>query len=161
MKKIFLLCGPPASGKSTWAAKHAVPGHSAIISRDRIRFEKLKDGEDYFAHEDEVLEEFYEQINDAIAAPWVDEIYIDATHLTEKARNATIEKLHIPIFNSTFTVVYFNVPLEVCLKRNEGRTGRAYVPPTAIKRMAKSFKLPTFEEKYHYDEILIYGGVKK
>ena len=161
MKKIFLLCGPPGSGKSTWAAKRAAPGHSAIISRDRIRFEKLKDGEDYFAHEDEVLEEFYEQINAAIKAPWVDEVYIDATHLTEKARNATMEKICIPILDSQVIVVYFNIPLEICLERNEGRTGRAYVPPTAIKRMTKSFKFPTFDEKYHYDEILIYGGVKK
>ena len=153
MKTIFLLCGPPASGKSSWAAKRAIPGHSAIISRDRIRFEKLKDGEDYFAHEDEVLEEFYEQINAAIKAPWVDEVYIDATHLTKKARNATMEKICIPMLDSHVIAVAFDVPADVCLIRNERRTGRAYVPPKAVQRMHKQFKIPTDKEVYPYNEI--------
>ena len=56
-KKLYLLVGPAGSGKTTWVREHATPGTSAHISRDRIRFSMLKEGEYYFAREDEVLQE--------------------------------------------------------------------------------------------------------
>ena len=53
MKKsnLYLMCGVAGSGKSTWLKEHESgfnPSH-AIISRDKIRFSYLKDGDDYFA----------------------------------------------------------------------------------------------------------------
>ena len=35
-KKLYLMCGPAGSGKTTWIREHATPGVSALISRDRI-----------------------------------------------------------------------------------------------------------------------------
>jgi hypothetical protein len=34
------------------------------------------------------------------------------------------------------------VPIEVCLERNSKRTGRELVPESAIRNMAKSFRMP-------------------
>lgn len=152
-KGIYVMCGVPGCGKSTWARKNAKPGHSAIISRDRIRFDMLSPNDDYFKYEDEVLEQFYKQINMAIESPWVDEIYVDATHLTEKARNQLLD--NIDVFAATeLVMVWFNISLETCLERNAQRTGRALVPEKAIRNMYKSFQQPIYDEKYEYDGII-------
>ena len=67
MKKLILMMGPPASGKST-ITNLIAENHNkiCIVSRDAIRFSLLRDGEDYFAHEDEVIETFYSRINEAL-----------------------------------------------------------------------------------------------
>ena len=59
---VFLLCGCPGSGKSTWINERYIWDYDALISRDAIRFAKLKPGQDYFAVEDEVKKEFFEEI---------------------------------------------------------------------------------------------------
>ena len=54
--KVFVMCGPAGSGKSTWLIKQMKPKTDVCISRDNIRFGLLKEGEDYFAHENDVKE---------------------------------------------------------------------------------------------------------
>ena len=54
-KKVWILCGIPGSGKSTWIRKQIAENGGVHCSRDEIRFSLLKDGEDYFAHENEVV----------------------------------------------------------------------------------------------------------
>ena len=51
-------------------------------------------------------------------------------------------------------VIYFKVPLNVCIDRNSQRTGRAHVPTDVITKMYASYRYPTFNEKYHYNRIL-------
>ena len=76
------MCGPSGSGKTTWVKNQMknMKYPSAHISRDEIRFAKLKEGEDYFAHEDEVFEEFCKKAQEAIDGEPL-AIFIDATHL--------------------------------------------------------------------------------
>lgn len=57
MKKIYLLCGIPGSGKSTWAKNH-LDDNSIWISRDLIRFSMVSEEEEYFSKEKEVFKEF-------------------------------------------------------------------------------------------------------
>ena len=67
---------------------------AAHISRDEIRFSMVREDEDYFAHEDEVVKEFHRKAQEAIdGEPLV--IFIDATHLSEKSRNATLDALNL------------------------------------------------------------------
>ncbi len=136
-KKVWLLAGIPGSGKSTWARRQVEKFGGVHCSRDEIRFSLLKDGEDYFAHEDEVIRLWTEKVHQAILSPDVKDVYIDATHLTEKARAKVINAL--PTSNYDIITVFFNVPLEVCIARNEKRTGRAYVPPQTIRNMYASY----------------------
>ena len=71
----------------------------------------------------------------------IENIYIDATHLTDKARNNVINQ----IYSDNFILyhVVFDVPLAVCLERNAKRAGRTRVPDLVIQKMYKSFRFPT------------------
>ena len=92
-KKVWLLSGIPGSGKTSWAKKQIKKHGGVHCSRDEIRFSLLKDDEDYFAHEDEVVALWLEKITNAINNPKVEDIYIDATHLTEKSRAKVLNEL--------------------------------------------------------------------
>ena len=96
----------------------------------------MKDGEDYFAHEDEVFALWLEKVTQAIENPEVKDVYVDATHLTEKSRAKVINEL--PKGDYFITTVIFDIPLETCIERNEQRTGRACVPRSVIRRMHAS-----------------------
>ena len=134
VKRVFLLCGVPGSGKSYWAKNRFMPynPNTIYISRDEVRFSILNDNEEYFAHEDEVFDEFVRRINNAINNKEVDNVIIDATHLNWKSRNKVLSRLD-EIWN--VTAVVFDTPLEICLNRNDKREGRAKVPRSVIRRM--------------------------
>lgn len=140
-KRVWLLAGIPGSGKSTWVRKRIAERGGVHCSRDEIRFALLKDGEDYFAHEDAVVRLWKEKIADAISNPDVADVYIDATHLTEKSRAAVIDDL--PNGNYSISIIFFDIPLETCLNRNWGRKGRAFVPTSVIRRMHMCYEKET------------------
>ena len=160
-KNLYLMCGVPGSGKSTWVKErmkiHREQEESATcVSRDSIRFLMLKDGEDYFSREDEVFKTFIESINAAINSE-VEHIYIDATHLSERARNQVLDLLHSIVNGYSIIPVNFIISLETCLNNNEKRIGRAYVPRSVIKRMYTMFTPAKEGEKYSYKEIITIG----
>ena len=136
-KKVWLLSGVPGSGKTTWVKEQIAKRGGVHCSRDEIRFSLLKDGEDYFSHEFDVVNIWHNKMVEAILNPEIENIYIDATHLTEKARKKTLNAL--PKGEYDIVTVFFNIPLEVCIERNEKRTGRAYVPPQTIRDMYTSY----------------------
>ena len=152
-KKIYILCGVPGSGKSTWARKQVeeLDGKGIIISRDAIRFSMLNDNDAYFAHEDEVFDEFIRQTQEAINDQEHTSIFIDATHLNEKNRNKVLSRLW-RMDKDVVIGVYFDIPLEECLRRNALRTGRALVPETVIKNMYESLTKPL-----ELDEMIVIG----
>lgn len=163
-KKLYLMIGPAGSGKSTWVREHADPGHSAHISRDRIRFGMVAADEYYFSREDEVYQEFVYQIADALRAPWVDEVYADATHLTAKSRRKLILAVEeiCPFFDLTGVVVMPDI--ETCLAQNAQRTGRECVPESVIRNMYNSFQSP-MKDDLRYEMIIkndevVYGEVE-
>ena len=96
-KRLFLLCGCPGSGKSTWARQRVATYGGYHISRDAIRFEILNErGGDYFDYEKEVIRTFVARINELLDndEQCID-IYVDATHLTENSRNQIMRQLHL------------------------------------------------------------------
>ena len=141
------MCGIPGSGKSTWA-KHKVEQTGGVwISRDAIRFSIIKDDEDYFSHEDEVLAKFFGDVQEQLNNPLVEDIVVDASHLSPKARQATLGRLNLT--NATeVNCVMFDVPVAVAIKRNDQREGRAKVPHSVIRRMDCQKTFPTAKEKF-------------
>lgn len=153
-KHLYVISGPAGSGKSTWIDNRLRDYHDGIhISRDKIRFSLLKDGDDYFSYEDEVVKLFYQQIQNAIDDPdGCTDIYVDATHLSPKARNILFN--HISLDNvEKVSAVSFEIPLSVVYERNSRRSGRALVPETVVYNMYHSYKAPTFAE-WRFNEII-------
>ena len=142
MSVLYILCGIPGSGKSTWARKQVEnygTDKLAWISRDKIRFNLLKPNEEYFSRENEVISIFVDKIQKAIdnGIPFV---IADATHLNRKSRIQLLEKLVLN--NTSICYVYFDVPLNVALERNAKREGRERVPDSVIEKMYYSFSKP-------------------
>lgn len=145
MKKyLLLLSGIPGSGKTTWAREFLSshkPGTAILYSRDYIRFQMLKDDEDYFAHEDEVFNLWIRGIQSSLDDNYTKYIIADATHLNERSRNKTLNHLSLGPDVKVVNVVFY-VPLNVCLRRNAQRTGRELVPEKVIRRMYYGFHMP-------------------
>lgn len=148
------MCGPSGAGKSHWVTKRLENEEGVWCSRDAIRFLLLDDSDDYFAHEDEVFETWIYQIKKALRSP-IANVYVDATHLSEKARNKVLNRLDLS--DVSVIPVSFNIPLEICLAQNAKRTGRANVPENVIRDMYKNYKAPTMKEKYEYEAIIEVG----
>lgn len=153
-KRVFLLAGPPASGKSTWVRTNMTVG-SEWISRDNVRFAILQPGDGYFDHEDEVFDTFINYINQTLENPNIDTIYIDATHLNKRSRDKTLRRVN-KVNIAEINCVCFSTPRTVCQKRNDLREGRAKVPAAAIDNMFQSYFYPgineNFDHVYEVDE---------
>ena len=145
-KKVFLLSGVPGAGKSTWVRANMTVG-SEWISRDNVRFAIIKDDEDYFAHEDEVFDTFINYINQTLENPNIDQIFIDATHLSRRSRRKTISRIRMANVEE-LNCICFTTPKAVCHARNNLREGRSKVPASAIENMFNAYSLPTKDEGF-------------
>ena len=149
-KRLFLLCGCPGSGKSTWARQRIGTYGGYHVSRDEIRFAILNErGGNYFDYENEVIRTFAARINELLDSDeQCIDIYVDATHLTDNSRNQIMRQLHL---ESAYKIaVWMKVPLEICKVRNDTRTGRANVPHKTITDMYNRARRPSPKD---YDEI--------
>lgn len=147
--KLIVFMGPSGCGKS-YLAKHIQETHDdcIIVSRDAIRFALLKDGEDYFAHEKEVVRRYYDNINRAIGVHKY--VIADATHLTVPARRKFFNNVRTK--DACTLGIWIDTPLEVALKQNAQRSGRARVDEQVIKDMYKRRVSPRTSEDF--DEMM-------
>lgn len=142
--KLYISCGIPGSGKTTFLNK-IKKENEIIVSRDDIRFSLLKEGEDYFSHEDEVFNIFINTITKYINSGY--NVYADATHLNRGSRaKLTYSLKKEGCKPSSIETIFFNVPLDICLERNNKRKGtKAFVPKGIIKRMYFQLDPPSGE----------------
>ena len=149
-KILYLMAGIPASGKSTCALQIAQDTGAVYVSRDEIRFAVLKDGEEYFSHEDEVYDEFVAAIQAALDGG--NSCIADATHLSMFPRYKLLDRLNLT--DVKVILVMMGTSLEECLRRNALRTGRARVPDSVIRNMWVSYKAPIGMETEKYYKII-------
>lgn len=53
MATLYVICGIPGSGKSTWIKNHT--SSEILVSRDAIRFDMVKEDEPYFSDRKSVV----------------------------------------------------------------------------------------------------------
>lgn len=147
---LYIMCGVPGSGKSTWAHKQ---NNAKIISRDEIRFKMVKEGEDYFSKEKQVFKTFIKEIQDAIDNDPRD-VYCDATHITTASRNKLLNALNLSNAGQIIVVVV-RPSLQETLKRNSQRDGRRYVPKKVIRNMYYKFQRPEYDEPRIFDTLYV------
>ena len=152
--KLYLLMGAPGSGKSTYL-KNRFSQQPVVVSRDAIRFNMVREDEEYFSKEKEVFREYIEQIR--IALKFNKEVFADATHLNENSRAKVLFALGKDLKDVEVNVIWVRVPLEVAITQNELRLGtRAYVPKSVIRRMYSQVTMPSKEEGFEH--IYIFDG---
>lgn len=154
MMQLYINVGIPGSGKSTIAVPFANQMKLPIVSRDEIRFNFLKNDDNYFKYEKLVFNTFVSMIVKNLKE--IGGCLADATHINFASRNKLISAIAQEINVSEFTIHYicFDIPLETCIARNEQRTGWAYVPPATIETMYKSLEFPTIDEFSNVESIL-------
>lgn len=150
MKRLYVMCGPAACGKSTWCQKQIAQNGGVWISRDLIRFSFLKEGDNIFSHEKEALTKFYQLIEEALDSEQMsDNIYVDATFLTPKVRRKV---LHLARKRENVEAIAVDcgslLPIELAIARNSSRTGHAFVPEQEIRNMYERYVTPSKEEGF-------------
>ena len=135
---IVLLVGLPGSGKSTWVAQQG----AVALSSDAVRELLADDPTEQTIHA-RVFATLRYLLRQrlAIGRPVT---YIDATHLTPAERKPYAKIAEW--YGCDFEAVFFDVPAEVCIERNRGRT--RVVPEEAIRGMAEKLRPPTHEEGF-------------
>lgn len=141
---LVVLVGIPASGKST-LAKQLLNEKSVAISRDKIRFSMIKDGEDYFSKEKEVYNLFVKEINENLALGKT--VIADATHVSKSSRRKLLNRINKDVTKIALVV---STNVETCKERNSKRAGLEKVPNSAIDRMVSNFEYPEEEEGFKY-----------
>lgn len=137
-QRVVVLVGLPASGKSTWVAEQGV----VAISSDELRRWLRDDATDQTIHRIvfRLMRDFV-RLRISLGAPVT---YVDATNLTRQHRRPFVKIAEH--MGCACEAVFFDVPLDECLRRNEQRTRQ--VPPEAIRAMAERLQPPTAEEGF-------------
>ena len=145
MAILYLMCGCPGSGKSTWVQENMDLENDVWVSRDAIRFSLLGEHDDYFSKENLVYNTFINTIDSYINAG--KNVFADATHLNSASRGKLLKRLKSK--PQEVNIVWVDTPLNIALEQNELRAGtRAYVPPEQVRRMYNSFEAPLFYEGF-------------
>ena len=147
---LYILCGVPGCGKSTWVREkmkenvNPIEPKWAYISRDEVRFSIIKEEDDYFSKEKQVFGEYVRRICESLKDTYVVNTIADATHLNKISRDKLINAIYrmYPELEFDIVMVYFDIPVEVCIFRNNKRSGRARVPENVIKNMYATLEFP-------------------
>ena len=158
-KMLWVMCGVPGSGKS-WVAKHILMRGLGwrYVSRDDVRFEIVKDDEEYFSHETKVYNEFIRRIKTALNEEGVFNVIVDATHINWASRRKLLKALGLD-GDGVICVVVQNEMDEI-IENNESRTGRAVVPRAVVRRMSNQMTDP-LTDPIKYQGIMYINNSRK
>lgn len=147
---VFVMCGIPGSGKSTWAKENHpdLPIVSRDILRAKLGFTKDSDEKAVLTagQEKQVTTEEYFQI--AKYAKKRQSFIVDDTNVVPKYRKELLSTLRN--YNAKIIGVNIDTPVEVCISRRKGQ-----IPEDVIRRIY-SKRLPLRKEDV--DELINVKG---
>ncbi|HKD00854.1 MAG TPA: AAA family ATPase [Terriglobales bacterium] len=135
---VVLAIGLPGSGKSSWFKRHNI----TPLSSDLLRALLFDD-----ATEQRFQDLVFSNLRSMLKARLIARRplnYVDATNLTPHDRHGWIKLARD--FGYEVQAVFFDVPVEVCLQRNQRRS--RVVAEDVMRRMAAKLKSPTFDEGF-------------
>jgi predicted kinase len=135
---VVLSIGLPGSGKSAWFKRHNI----IPLSSDMVRALLFDDPTEQ-RFQDLVFSNLRSMLKARLIARRPLN-YVDATNLTPHERSNWIKLAHD--YGYEVQAVFFDVPVEVCLERNQRR--ERVVPEDVMHRMAAKLRPPTFEEGF-------------
>ena len=135
---VVLAIGLPGSGKSSWFKRHKI----TPLSSDLLRGLLFDDPQEQ-RFQDLVFSNLRSMLKARLIARRPTN-YVDATNLTPHERHNWIKLAKD--FGYDVHAVFFDVPLEVCLERNQRRN--RVVAEDVMRRMAGKLRAPTFEEGF-------------
>lgn len=133
--KLIVLCGIPASGKTTYAHNtKESEDNIVVVSRDKIRLGMLSENSGYFDKEKQVYKRYVYEISEYLSQGKT--VIADATQATVKSRKKlfnSLKNIDKELFDNIEKVaVNFNADVNNCIKRNEKREGLHKVPNKVI-----------------------------
>jgi predicted kinase len=135
---VVLAIGLPGSGKSSWFKRHNI----TPLSSDLLRALLFDD-----ATEQRFQDLVFSNLRSMLKARLIARRpmnYVDATNLSSHDRHGWIKLARD--FGYEVQAVFFDVPVEVCLERNQRRS--RMVAEDVMRRMATKLKPPTFDEGF-------------
>ena len=153
---IAMLCGLPASGKSTYANELAKNMNATVLSSDALRFEMFGDETDQ-NHNQQVFQELHKRAKEHLRSG--KNVIYDSTNISSKRRRGFLEELKkIDCFKECIIMA---TPYEQCLENNRNRERK--VPEWVIERMYRKWQTPHWFEgwdnidiEYWDDEYSVY-----
>ena len=138
---LIVMCGLPASGKSTYSEWLAESGIFKRVCPDLIRKELYGD-ENIQGDGNKVFSIAHERIQ--VYGTFGDNVVFDATNIDRRTRIKLVEEMR-PHFD-IIICKYFSTPLYICKIRNEQRERQ--VPYEVLESMERRFRTPTVDEGF-------------
>ena len=157
MKKLILVCGPAAIGKSTWShgyQREHPDEKVVIISADDVRKDMYGSYRAFPPNRNMMLvyNEMIARAKTLCKENGSITILFDTTMLYDERR--LYFRRHLTCFDHYSLVLLKLHDYEKCIKRNKMREEEKWVPDEVIRDMAKSYLDPSPDCKAHFDETL-------
>lgn len=150
---IAMLCGLPASGKSTYANELAKNMNATVLSSDALRLEMFGDETDQ-DHNQQVFQELHKRVKEHLRSG--KNVIYDSTNISSKRRRGFLEELKkIDCFKECIIIA---TPYEQCLENNMSRERK--VPEWVIERMYRKWQTPWYFEGWDYIGVSYWSGIK-
>lgn len=148
MAKLIMLIGIPGSGKTTHSVELSKKYNAKVISSDKVRqtFAGIEEKDVFPTVYRLCIEELKNGVN----------VILDATHITPKVRKRTFDSLDQYGVQYDKIGIYFDTPVEVCVRRVEIRNqdpNELFLPLDVIESYGKNIVMPTKEEGF--EEIIV------
>lgn len=151
---LYIMCGLPASGKTTKAKEIVAEEGAEYVSSDEIRKELYGD-ESCQSDNQKVFEHYYKRMNQYLSEG--KDVVIDSTNVTLKSRKRIFSECKV---NCEKFIYVIATPIEICYENDLKR--ERHVGKEAIDKFWKSFQFPQDFEGFSGTTVInLYSNVSK